>query len=579
MEGLHIDKKLTMRKFIGHLLFAAILLLIATRFLSVTSETAFPISIVTADSMSPSLLEGDLILWTPINIEDVEVGDVIVFKSWLSWPEERLIVHRVVEKRETGRGPALVTKGDANEWTDQAGPHIPEPLITESNLIGKTLSIGNQPLKIPFIGRLGLWLNQGLSILSQPSAAKGTTTYVGVFMPLTIAVILLVVSIFILPEREKTKTNREKIHYYIMGSQLLNIKKAFAFFFFIFVILLVLVHFFAYDSISASIGVGEFPDDSEFRIGSVLPGQTTMPRPMPVSNPSLLPVKGIIIGEGEMEYFINRDSFIVSPASFVEMNVTASVSNDTVNGSYLGRIMVYSSPLWLMFPDTVMVSIANIHAQGSVIILDVLSALVLTCLTILTMIVVSFISKRYRSFEINLCWHYAPRLFLKKGIIQRCKTGFQVSKKAISERFGWISSIDLSEIDVKPLFLGSFLLIPLFLLLNSEILAMIIASLASGVLAYYFKCRLRKQIILASSTIMIMTIVFLSLKVNFDLFTSNKTMIESLALGLGSLGVYLLLLAFLLVPISLVSWYMTNQIRNLKERKEPLLILEGRCDL
>jgi len=579
MEGLFIDKKLTMRKFIGHLLFAAILLLIATRFLSITSETAFPISIVTADSMSPSLLEGDLILWTPVNIEDVEVGDVIVFKSWLSWPEERLVVHRVVEKRQAWSGPALVTKGDANEWTDQAGPHIPEPFITESNLIGKTLSIGSQPVKIPFIGRLGLWLNQALSVLSQPSAAKGTTTYVGVFMPLTIAVILLVVSIFILPEKEKNKTNREKIHYYIMGSQLLNIKKAFAFFFFIFVLLLVLVHFFAYDSISASIGVGEFPEDSEFKIGSILPGQTTMPRPMPVSNPGVLPVKGIIVGEGEMEHFINRDSFIVSPASFVEMNVTASVSNDTINGSYIGRIMVYSSPLWMMFPDSVIVSIANIHAQGSIIILDVLSALVLTCLTILTMIVVSFIGKRYRSCEINLSWHYAPRLYLKKGVVQRFKTVFKASKKVVSERFGWVSSVDLSEIDLKPLVLGSFILIPLFLVLNSEILAMVIASIASGILAYYLRCRLRKQIILVSSTVMIMTILFLSLKTNYDLFTSNKTIMESLALGLGSVGVYLLLLAFLLVPISVVSWYITNQIRNLKERKEPLLILEGRCDL
>jgi signal peptidase I len=579
LEGLFIDKKLTMRKFIGHLLFAAILLLIATRFLSVTSETAFPISIVTADSMSPSLMEGDLILWTPVTIEDIEVGDVVVFKSWLSWPEERLVVHRVIEKKQTGRGSALVTKGDANEWTDQAGPHIPEPYITESNFIGKTLSIGSQPLKIPFVGRLGLWLNQALSVLSQPSAAKGTTTYVGVFMPLTIAVILLVVSIFILPEREKNKTIREKIHYYIMGSQLLNIKKAFAFFFFIFVLLLVLVHFFAYDSISASVGVGEFPDESEFKIGSIKPGQTTMPRTMPVSNPGVLPVKGVIVGEGEMEHFINRDSFIVNPVSFVEMNVTASISNDTVNGSYVGRIMVYSSPLWMIFPDNVIVSIANIHAQSSIIILDVLSAVVLTFLTILTMIAVSFIARRYRSYEINLSWHYAPRLYLKKGIMQHCKSFFKGSKNVLSHRFNWLGKIDLSEIDIKPLFLGSFVLIPLFLLVNSEILAMIIASIASGIIAYYLRCRLRKEIIIVSSTVMIMTVGFLSLKTNYDLFTSNKTIIESLALGLGSVGVYLLLLAFLLVPISLVSWYITNQIRNLKERKEPLLILEGRCDL
>ncbi len=175
-----------MKSFIGNLLFLAILLLIATRFLSVMSGTAFPINIVSAGSMSPSLMEGDLVAWIPSDIDDVEVGDVIVFKSWLSWPGDKLIVHRVVEIKEAWGGPAFVTKGDANDWTDQAGPHIPEPYVTEKNFIGKVLSIGKQPLKIPFIGIIGKWINDGFSLLSQPSAAKGTFTYAGVFTPLMI---------------------------------------------------------------------------------------------------------------------------------------------------------------------------------------------------------------------------------------------------------------------------------------------------------------------------------------------------------------------------------------------------------
>jgi len=95
-----IITKLTMKSFIGNLLFLAILLLIATRFLSVMSGTAFPIDIVSAGSMSPSLMEGDLVAWIPSDIDDVEVGDVIVFKSWISWPGDKLIVHRVVEIKE-----------------------------------------------------------------------------------------------------------------------------------------------------------------------------------------------------------------------------------------------------------------------------------------------------------------------------------------------------------------------------------------------------------------------------------------------------------------------------------------------
>lgn len=568
-----------MKSFIGNLLFAAVLLLITTRFLSIASETAFPINIVTAGSMSPSLMEGDLVAWTPTNIEDVEVGDVIVFKSWVSWPDEKLVVHRVIEIKETWEKTALVTKGDANEWTDQAGPHIPEPYITERNFIGKTLSIGKQPLKIPFVGLIGKWIDDGFSLLSQPSAAKGTYTYIGVFIPLTIAVIMLVISLFILPERQKDKSIREKIQFYIFGSQPLNIKKAFAFFLTVFVFLLVLIHFFAYDSISSSVGIGEFPEESGLKIGSLGPGQTSKPRTMPIINPGVMPVKGIIFGSGDMEPFINGNSFEIGPGSFKDMNVTATAPNGTKNGSYVGKVMIYSSPLWLMFPDEVMQVFYNFNAEGAVMILDILAACILTCITMFLMIFIAFVGNKYRIWEIDLSWHYAPKLYLKRGAGERIMSLKKRTKKALGDRFGWISSIDLTDIDTKPLILASALLIPLLLLLNSEILAMVIASIVAGVVAYYMNCRMRRKIVIASSLSMIFAVIFVILKTNYTLATSNRPMIESIALGLGAIGVYLLVLALLLIPVSLFSWYITNQIRNLKERKDPLLILEGRCDL
>jgi signal peptidase I len=75
-----------MKSLIGNLIFASVLLLIATRFLSVFTGTFFPIDIVTSDSMNPSLMEGDLVAWTPTPIEEVKTGDVVVFKSWINWP-------------------------------------------------------------------------------------------------------------------------------------------------------------------------------------------------------------------------------------------------------------------------------------------------------------------------------------------------------------------------------------------------------------------------------------------------------------------------------------------------------------
>ena len=82
--------------------------------------------------MSPTLIEGDIVAWAPVDIKDVKTGDVIVFKSYIHWPDEKILVHRVSDVITNKDGEIrLETKGDNNKWTDQAGPHIPEPYIRE----------------------------------------------------------------------------------------------------------------------------------------------------------------------------------------------------------------------------------------------------------------------------------------------------------------------------------------------------------------------------------------------------------------------------------------------------------------
>ena len=146
------------------------------RFITVWSGTPFPIDLITSGSMSPSLAEGDIVAWTPTSISEIHKGDVIVFKSYVSWPGEKLVVHRVIDIKKDSKGNFLLeTKGDANEWADQGvAPHIPEEYIREDHLIGKILSIGQQPLKIPFVGYIGLWVSRGLDLLAQPSTDKGS---------------------------------------------------------------------------------------------------------------------------------------------------------------------------------------------------------------------------------------------------------------------------------------------------------------------------------------------------------------------------------------------------------------------
>lgn len=79
-------------------------LVVAPRVLS----TDVPLAVVASYSMEPSLRLGDLILVN--GAAEPRLGDVIVYVS----PRGSLIVHRVVEVRETLQGIRYITKGDAN---------------------------------------------------------------------------------------------------------------------------------------------------------------------------------------------------------------------------------------------------------------------------------------------------------------------------------------------------------------------------------------------------------------------------------------------------------------------------------
>ncbi|MCX6666116.1 MAG: signal peptidase I [Euryarchaeota archaeon] len=570
-----MKKKLTMKSLIGNLIFISVFLLIFTRILSVWSGIAFPINLISAGSMTPSLMEGDIIAWTPVDIEKIEVGDVIVFKSWLSWPDERHVVHRVTEIKDVFGRPAFVTKGDANEYTDQAGPHVVEPYVTEKNFVGKTISIGKQPLKIPLVGLIGIWANDGLKALASPTESKGSLTYIGVFTPLTIAIILLVISFVVLPE--KAKTVKEKLRRYIFGSRTIDAKKTFVTFLVLYIVLLSFIHCFAFDSTPASLGIQEFPENSSFELGSVSPGSTTNPKNLPAVNPGIFPVKGIILGSGELTPFVNKAIFSLNSGENKEVIVTATASNASKNGTYAGNIMMYSSPLWFMFPDEVFLNIYFINAEGTVLIFDVLAACILTIVTTALIVSAEFFLKVYNTWDINYCWQHARKLFFKKSLTQRVRQ--MEIKQRMGKNLGWFMNLNLGEIDLKKPILGSLVLIPIFLLISSEILAMCIASITAGLVAFFISCKLRNKIVLASIIPLFTVTVFVLLKTNFYLFTSSRTTLQSLTLGIGAVSVYILVLSFLLIPISLISWYLTHLIRNLKERKDPLLILEGRCDL
>ncbi len=175
--------------------------------------------------------------------------------------------------------------------------------------------------------------------------------------------------------------------------------------------------------------------------------------------------------------------------------------------------------------------------------------------------------------------------FAKLAVVQgekRENRRFPSPKKIkgyISDKFGWFISLKFPTVDIKKPILVSLIVIPLLFLMNSNLLAMCISSILAGCMAYFVQCKRRNKIVLAATIPVIITISFLILKINYFIFTTQETLIESLSLGLGVVAIYTMALCIFLIPLSLISWYLTRVIRNVKERQDPLLVLEGRCDL
>ena len=103
--------------------------------------------LVVSGSMEPNLYAGDIVFVnTNIDFEDVEIGDVIIFKH-----RGMNIIHRVIEKTTTidGQQKYLKTKGDANKVDDGF-------VATEENYCGTVLNF--------FIRRIGYALDFGKQI-------------------------------------------------------------------------------------------------------------------------------------------------------------------------------------------------------------------------------------------------------------------------------------------------------------------------------------------------------------------------------------------------------------------------------
>lgn len=129
-------------------LFILFIAVIAIYFLTIVSfQVAFgtqtPFMVVVSNSMYPTLKINDIIIVKNVPIDDIQVGDIIVFKSPLN--PQTPIVHRVINIIEdVGGSKIFITKGDNNP--------TPDPwTVSEDLILGKVIYVVPQIGVIPKI--------------------------------------------------------------------------------------------------------------------------------------------------------------------------------------------------------------------------------------------------------------------------------------------------------------------------------------------------------------------------------------------------------------------------------------------
>lgn len=113
--------------------------------------------LVRGSSMQPWVRPGDIALIRRSGIDEVRCGDVVLFQR-----EDRLFVHRLVEKRGTLREAEFVAKGDAHPG--------PDGVINNELILGRVTCIYRGEKRIDLDSPRQLALGLVVSQLSRKSA-------------------------------------------------------------------------------------------------------------------------------------------------------------------------------------------------------------------------------------------------------------------------------------------------------------------------------------------------------------------------------------------------------------------------
>ncbi len=340
-------------------------LLVFTAVLSFASsmffKTSSPVGTITSESMAPILGVGDIIFIQPSRIEDVRVGEIVAFHA----TPKTVVIHRVEKVMLLPGKIYLITKGDANDVTDQS---VGFPPVRKENFLGKVLNIDGIPVKIPLVGLLWLQIYNFSIWLTQDK-------------PWSLWAPLLAALYICWPTLSKGK----KIYQKHFARSKVDKRQIFAVAFVAFFAISLFTLWFRVEQYSLGLRVAsllDFPTKHNFNYGSMIYGQKQDNR-ISITGAPMFPVKAVSLVKGNASILssVIPKSSIIQPNVYFDLNLHTEVParGQIRPGLYEGIVYIFSSSLWTLLPDEAIFQVFNVFPDPwvSAVILELLGAFAL----------------------------------------------------------------------------------------------------------------------------------------------------------------------------------------------------------
>jgi len=555
--------RLNLKKIAKNAILMIAILLIVNRIISVSFvNIPTTVGIISSGSMEPVLHKGDIVLWYPVDPDTVKVGDVIVYKSYVD--PTKTVTHRVVGIDHKEDNTYFKTKGDANSYVDQGpAPVPPEPLIGEDHLNGKVLSVGQQPVSIPFVGDIWLFITSYLA--GDPGVFPWLSFLLVGFM-------LLIFGSFAYKKAKKDKT--KKVMDLFFGPEKVRAKTVFMYALIIYLVILIFSSFTFHDVASASVGVNASTPETDVFFEKMSPDSTSEKNLTITAPGTPLPHKVVVFPEGDVAQFISIEDSVFTASARQKCNckVNASVPIYAHDGVYNGEIYVYSSPYWQVLPDSFMENEVKNNPRNAVLYFDLISGLILTIISVALLILFSKAVDIYIVYSMHFSWVMDTHIYRKK-FSPRNRIRLITIKifSQCSRLVRWMYNLDWVDVEPKIPMLSSFagLFFVPFAYMGYPFAAMAGASFFAGLIAYFSGCKWRAGIIF-SGVLSTVIIVISMVAVCIIGFSGNVQTMFFIGF-LTNVGVaFMVFFLIMLLPASFLSYLPAYIIQRVRERKDPM---------